>query len=99
MTSAAGPRHRHEVLNFNILCSVCNIQVEASCERLCQALGGEVHRLALQVQVLEQSDTLAIEAEAVSPASCTNSSIAFACTAGVLVFTQYTSCMPWAWHA
>ena len=44
------------------------IQVEASCERLCQALGGEVHRLALQVQVLEQSDTLASEAAEVRPA-------------------------------
>jgi len=32
---------------------------------LCQSLGAEVHRLALQVQVLEESDTLAIEAEAV----------------------------------
>ncbi|DBA74957.1 hypothetical protein WJX77_011846 [Trebouxia sp. C0004] len=39
-------------------------QVEASCQRLCQSLGAEVHRLALQVQVLEESDTLAIEAEA-----------------------------------
>ena len=48
--------------------SACMIQVEASCERLCQALGGEVHRLALQVQVLEQSDTLAIEAAEVRPA-------------------------------
>jgi len=32
---------------------------------LCQSLGAEVHRLALQVQVLEESDTLAIEAEVV----------------------------------
>ena len=42
------------------------MQVETSCQRLCGALGGEVHRLALQVQVLEESDTLAVEAEAVS---------------------------------
>jgi len=39
--------------------------VEGSCQRLCQSLGAEVHRLALQAQVLEESDTLAIEAEAV----------------------------------
>ena len=39
--------------------------MEGSCQRLCQSLGGEVHRLALQVQVLEESDTHAIEAEAV----------------------------------
>ena len=32
---------------------------------MCQSLGAEVHRLALQVQVLEESDTVAIEAEAV----------------------------------
>ena len=42
------------------------MQVEVACQRLCQSLGGEVHRLALQVQVLEESDTHAIEAEAVS---------------------------------
>lgn len=42
-------------------------QVEGSCQRLCQSLGGEVHRLALQMQVLEESDTHAIEAEAVRP--------------------------------
>ena len=41
-------------------------QVEGSCQRLCQGLAGEVHRLALQVQVLEEADTLAVEAEAVS---------------------------------
>ena len=42
-----------------------DVQVEGSSQRLCQSLGGEVHRLALQVQVLEESDTHAIEAEAV----------------------------------
>ena len=41
-------------------------QVEGSCQRLCQGLAGEMHRLALQVQVLEEADTLAVEAEAVS---------------------------------
>lgn len=50
--------------------------MEGSCQRLCQSLGGEVHRLALQLQVLEESDTHAIEAEAVRqlfPASgCTS---------------------------
>lgn len=40
-------------------------QVEGSCQRLCQGLAGEMHRLALQVQVLEEADTLAVEAEAV----------------------------------
>ena len=43
------------------------MQVEGPCQRLCQSLGGEVHRLALQMQVLEESDTHAIEAEAVRP--------------------------------
>ena len=46
-----------------------SVQVEVACQRLCQSLGGEVHRLALQVQVLEESDTHAIEAEAVSAKS------------------------------
>ena len=41
------------------------MQVEAGCQRVCGSLGSEVHRLALQVQVLEETDTLAQEAEAV----------------------------------
>lgn len=46
------------------------VQVEAGWQRVSGSLGAEVHRLALQVQVLEESDTLAQEAEAVwiSPA-------------------------------
>lgn len=45
--------------------------MDGSCQRLCQSLGGEVHRLALQVQVLEETDTHAIEAEAVrGPFAC-----------------------------
>ena len=37
---------------------------------MCGGLGAEVHRLALQLQVLEESDTMAQEAEAVGSCSC-----------------------------
>lgn len=55
----------HDLGVLHITAGGCGVQVEGSCHRLCQSLGGEVHRLALQVQVLEESDTHAIEAEAV----------------------------------
>lgn len=78
------------------------MQVEGACQRLCQSLGGEVHCLALQVQVLEESDTHAIEAEAVSVQCLVNASSCcvwrLTGIAALLLFWFGFDCPSTCWH-